>query len=135
MQLFWLAFVDMVPKIAAERFGILEGTPVYLGCSDFLPDSLAWACCPPAQCLIFRGAASIWGLSPVTDSFVSGSYFENFAVYGGTKSSGTSINYTIRKDLEGAIAALSKPLPTTEQAQIIYPLMQLLFCIRGYRYV
>ena len=63
----------------------------------------------PGTVFDLSGSSKYLGAIPpssVTDSFVSGSYFENFAIYGGTKSSGTSTNYTIRKDLEGAIAAL-----------------------------
>ena len=89
-----------VTKAAAQRFGIPEGTPVYLGCNDFFAGLLGMGVLSPGTVFELSGTSEHFGAitpSCVTDSFVSGPYFEGFATYGGTKSSGTSINYAIRE--------------------------------------
>ena len=118
-----------VTPAAAGRFGIPQGTPVYLGCNDFFGGLLGMGVLSPGTVFELSGTSEHFGAitpSPVADSFVSGPYFEGCATYGGTKSSGTSINYAIREldmasvttDLAFEKAPLFLPYLTGERAPI-----------------
>ena len=89
-----------ITPAAALRFGIPEGTPVYPGCNDFFAGLLGMGVLSPGTVFELSGTSEHFGAitsAPVPESFVSGLYFEGCATYGGTKSSGSSINYAIRE--------------------------------------
>ncbi|MBR6764647.1 MAG: hypothetical protein IKM13_12995, partial [Clostridia bacterium] len=74
-----------VTPAAAGRFGIPQGTPVYLGCNDFFGGLLGMGVLSPGTVFELSGTSEHFGAitpSPVADSFVSGPYFEGCATYG-----------------------------------------------------
>ncbi len=88
-----------VSEGAEKIFGLDAGTPVYLGCNDFYAGLLGMGVTKIGDVFDLSGTSEHIGY--VTESlephgFVSGGYFEGFATYGGTKSSGSSCDLAIK---------------------------------------
>lgn len=85
---------------AAERFGLDENTPVYLGCNDFFAGLLGMGIHTVGDCFELSGTSSHLGYLAETvnrSAFVSGEYFQGRCTYGPTKSSGPACDLAIRE--------------------------------------
>lgn len=87
-----------VTSQGAEKYGLPEGTPVYLGCNDFFAGLLGMGICRNGDAFDLTGTSEHIGyISPeiTHDGFVSGGYFTGNCTYGGTKASGTSCSFAM----------------------------------------
>ncbi len=87
-----------VSETCAQKYGLPVGTPVYIGCNDFYAGLLGMGVLEEDTVFELSGTSEHLGAITAqrTDgSFVSGRYFNGFATYGGTKSSGASCDFAI----------------------------------------
>ena len=78
---------------AAARFGLPEGTKVYIGCNDFYAGLLGMGVWKEGCLFELSGTSEHLGCitKDRTDGkLISGEYFEGYATYGGTKASGNA---------------------------------------------
>lgn len=84
---------------ASEEFGLLQGTPVYVGCNDFYSGLLGMGVFEQNTVFELSGTSEHIGLITKDLSYgknVSSKYFNGFVTYGGTKSSGTACDFAIK---------------------------------------
>lgn len=88
-----------VSDAAAKKYGLPAGTPVYIGCNDFYAGLLGMGVLEKNTLFELSGTSEHVGVitaQRADGAIVSGRYFNGFATYGGTKSSGTSCDFAIR---------------------------------------
>ena len=88
-----------VNEAAAQKYGLPVGTPVYIGCNDFYAGLLGMGVLEEDSVFELSGTSEHLGIitaERMEGAFVSGRYFNGFASYGGTKSSGACCNFAIR---------------------------------------
>lgn len=88
-----------VSESTAKKYGLPAGTPVYIGCNDFFAGLLGMGVLEEGAVFELSGTSEHVGVITAQredGAFVSGRYFNGFATYGGTKSSGTSCDFAIR---------------------------------------
>lgn len=88
-----------ITKKAAQKYGLAEHTPVYLGCNDFFAGLLGMGVYEKGTVFELSGTSEHLGV--ITDTrkdgkLVSGAYFNGCVTYGGTKASGTSCDMAIQ---------------------------------------
>ncbi len=92
--------VGTVTRAAADQYGLPENTPVYIGCNDFFAGLLGMGVLREGTVFELSGTSEHLGAitsERMDGAFVSGRYFNGFATYGGTKSSGASCDFAIRE--------------------------------------
>lgn len=85
-------------EVAVEDFGFRKGIPVYVGCNDFFAGLLG-AGIKDNVFDITGTSEHIGVLTPTLDkntTMVNGPYFENHVHYGGTASSGVSMDFCMK---------------------------------------
>lgn len=106
-----------VTQAAADRYGLMAGTPVYLGCNDFFAGLLGMGIWEIGTVFELSGTSEHLGQISErrkTGRVVSGPYFQGNATYGGTKASGVSCDYAIRtfgiENLQETTMPLRQPI-------------------------
>lgn len=93
------ALAGCVGKASAEKFGLSEGVPVYLGCNDFFAGLVGMGIYNVGDAFDLSGTSEHVGYIGETvnrNGFVSGKYFNGNCTYGGTKSSGICCDFAIK---------------------------------------
>lgn len=88
-----------VTRKAAEEYGLSEGIPIYAGCNDFYAGLLGMGVFRTGTVFELSGTSEHIGVVTETAAegrLISGRYFNGFATYGGTKSSGRACDFAIR---------------------------------------
>lgn len=87
-----------VTAAAAEKYGLPEHIPVYVGCNDFYAGLLGMGIWENGQLFELSGTSEHIGVltrERIDGKLISGKFFNGFATYGGTKSSGVSCDFAI----------------------------------------
>lgn len=85
-----------VTAAAAEKFGLPQGVPVYVGCNDFYAGLLGMGVWETGSVFELSGTSEHLGMitrDRQEGYAVSGPYFNGYATYGGTKASGMSCDF------------------------------------------
>ena len=88
-----------ITENASKTYGLPEGIPVYVGCNDFYAGLLGMGVLKNNTVFELSGTSEHLGVitkARVDGKIISGKYFNGFATYGGTKSSGTSCDFAIK---------------------------------------
>lgn len=88
-----------VTPVAAQAFGLLPGTPVYVGMNDFFAGLIGMGVTTQEDAFDISGTSEHIGsitAQRMTTNLVSGPYITGFATYGGTKSSGLSCGFALK---------------------------------------
>lgn len=97
-----------VTEEAAARYGLIPGTPVYVGCNDFFAGLLGMGVLTVGTAFDLSGTSEHVGIiteSPVPGQLVSGGYLRHAVTYGGTKGSGPASAFAMRQfGLDGVTA-------------------------------
>ncbi|MDO5479464.1 MAG: FGGY-family carbohydrate kinase [Clostridia bacterium] len=90
-----------VTKEASEKTGLLEGTPVYLGCNDYYAGLLGMGIVESDMLFDITGTSEHIGITTdklsLDTKMVTGPYFVSNVHYGVTASGGTSLDFGIEK--------------------------------------
>lgn len=106
--------VGRITGAAAEKTGLVEGTPVYCGCNDFYTGMLGLGACSPSVAFDVTGTSEHIGIlqDTITDlrtPLVVSPYLDTNVLYGVTASSGPSLNFAIRNFGMDTIQSLTEP--------------------------
>ncbi len=85
---------------ACEKYGLPAGVPVYVGCNDFFAGLLGMGVLDEGTVFELSGTSEHLGVITAcrkNGAVVSGRYFNGYATYGGTKSSGVSCDFAIKQ--------------------------------------
>lgn len=92
-------YAGSITAFAADTYGLPQGTPVYVGCNDFYAGLLGMGVIQQSTVFELSGTSEHIGmLTPerVSGNLISGNFFNGYATYGGTKSSGVCCDFAIR---------------------------------------
>ncbi len=89
---------EVAGELISDEFGILKGTPVYVGCNDFFAGLLGMGI--QNQVFDISGTSEHVGVVKAEPDFhtkmVSGPYFHDYVQYGVTASSGVSMDFCLK---------------------------------------
>lgn len=89
-----------VTATAASKYGLPENVPVYIGCNDFFAGLLGMGVWQENSLFELSGTSEHLGIitrERRDGAFISGRFFNGFATYGGTKSSGVSCDFAMKQ--------------------------------------
>lgn len=90
----------LITERASKMYGLSAGTPVYVGCNDFYAGLLGMGVFKENTVFELSGTSEHIGVitkERMSGQMISGKYFNGYATYGGTKSSGVSCDFAIKQ--------------------------------------